>query len=129
MNFLYSSRAALPELEALHRDPDDLVVVAAMYGSWQLGLRELPTERIVIALASHDKEIVQESVHALCRMGEPIVPKLVELLEVGSAHADKLPRILSDIGGSKSRAAVEVAAESSDAFLAGLARELLEDWD
>lgn len=117
-----------PELAALHKNPDDLIAIAAMYGSWELGVRDVPIERAVAALAAPDEEIVQESVHALCEMGEAIVPTLIALLEARSPHSANLLRILGDIGGEASLAAVQATAASSDSKLRKIAWEVLADW-
>lgn len=120
---------ALPELEVLLDDPDDLVAVAAMFATWLLGSEEVRVDRAAASLASEDEEEVQAAVHALCEMGESALPGLIGLLEADSPHAPQILRILGDIGGHRARASVERAAESSDPDIAERARNVLDDWE
>lgn len=123
------AREALPELEVLLDDPDDLVAVAAMFANWLLGAEDVPLDRAAASLASDDEEEVQAAVHALCEMGESALPRLVGLLQARSPHAPQILRVLGDIGGHRARASVERAAESSDPDIAERARIVLDEWE
>ncbi len=92
-------RQSIDQLLNLSNDPDDLVAVAAMYACWQLGIDAVAIDRMVAALASSDEELVQESVFALCDMGESIVPKLTNLLGEQKQFANSILRVLAYIGG------------------------------
>ena len=124
----HGDRQSIDELRDLSADPDDLVAIAAMYGSWKLGIDAVAIERMVAALSSDDEELVQESVFALCDMGDPIVPKLKRLLEEQSPFAGSILRILADIGGHASFDAI-AGFETDDTDLQHLKRTLLDDWD
>lgn len=121
-------RDALDDLRSMANDPDDIVAVSAIFGCWQLGDTTLPLDRAVASLASADEEKVQMAVQALCTMGAAVVPKLVKLLEAGSPFAPSIVRILGDIGGPKSRKALERITHSGDPPLADAAHAVLADW-
>lgn len=121
-------RRSVDELRVLACDSDDLVAIAAMYGAWQLGVDTVAIDRMVAALSSDDEELVQESVFALCGMGEPVVPKLTGLLIEQPAFADGILRVLADIGGAMSWQTIN-DFETDDADLMDMIQELLEEWD
>lgn len=121
-------RQSIDELRHLSEDADDLVAIAAMYGSWKLGVDAVAIERMVAALESSEEELVQESVFALGDMGTAIVPKLTRLLEEQSQHADSILRILADIGGQASFDTIS-RYQTDDPELTQTIQELLDDWD
>ncbi len=117
---------ALPALEALLDNADDLVAVAAGFGAWSLGRDDVPIERAAAALASPDEEVMQAAVHVLCEMGDGAVPGLLALLDSGSPYSERIVRILGDIGGAGLEA-LERLSRSGDPELAAAANEALED--
>jgi HEAT repeat protein len=113
----------------MRNEPDDLVAVSAVYACWQLGDQSPSLRRVVANLAAEDEENVQLAVQVLCEMGESAVPKLVELLKADSPHASHVLRILGDIGGPASLAAVRRVARSENSELVEIAQDLLDDWE
>lgn len=121
-------RQSVDQLRELTDDTDQMVAIAAMYGCWQLGVDVVAIDRMVAALSSGDEELVQESVFALCQMGEAVVPKLAQLLIEQPAHAGNILRVLADIGGEVSRKTIR-DFETGDPDLVDTIQELLDDWD
>jgi HEAT repeat protein len=119
---------SIDRLRDLTGDADDLVAIAAMFGCWHLGVDAVAIDRMVAALSSKDEELVQESVFALCEMGELMVPKLTGLLEQHPEFANSILRVLADIGGDVAFDTV-TNFETDDAELINTIQELLEDWD
>ena len=121
-------RESINQLRDLATNADDLVAIAAMFGCWQLGIDAVSIKRMVAALSSSDEELVQESVFALCEMGEAIVPKLTALLEEYSPYADNILRVLADIGGDRAFNAIK-HFQTDDTNLLRIIDDLLDDWD
>ena len=121
-------RDSVARLRDLASDPDDLVAIAAMFGAWQLDVDVVTIERMVAALSSDDEELVQESVFALCEMGEAMVPRLTALLDAHTADANAILRVLADIGGDKAFAAISIL-KSDNPDIASTIEELLDDWE
>ena len=121
-------RDSVARLRDLASDPDDLVAIAAMFGAWQLDADVVNIERMVAALSSDDEELVQESVFALCEMGEAMVPRLTALLDAHTADANAILRVLADIGGDKAFAAIS-GFKSDNPDIASTIEELLDDWE
>ncbi|MCZ6617790.1 MAG: HEAT repeat domain-containing protein [Gammaproteobacteria bacterium] len=124
----HQDQHSIDQLRTLTREPDELVAIAAMYGCWQLGVDAIAIDRMVAALSSDDEELVQESVFALCEIGEAVVPKLTEFLETQAASPISVLCVLADIGGG---AAFDVISsfKSDDPDVRSTIQELLEDWD
>lgn len=123
----HGDRQSLDRLRELTSDADDLVAIAAMFATWRLGDGGVDMERMIAATASDDEELVQESVFALCEMGDSVVPRLEGLLESQSPYAKNILRVLADIGSATSRETI-TRFETEDPELKSTIRALLEDW-
>ena len=119
---------ALPELRELANDSDDMVALTAMYACWKLGEDTISIDRFIKALNSGDEELVQQAVHTICTIGEPMVPKLAPLLQGSQATALLALRLLDDINGPEAMRTVR-SMQNPDPAVAMLAREILEEYD
>ena len=92
----------LEHLKPLTTDSDNLVAIAAIFTCMKLGDESIEVDRLVAGLGDEYEEVKQLAVHALCDLGNVVVPELEKLLNSKSSYTEDILEILGDIGGEES---------------------------
>ena len=123
-------KSAAPMVRKLCADENQMVALAALHASWQLGEDELPIDLLFTALRSEDEALRQQAVQVVSARGEPLIPQITALLGGSTSDTKLAINLLEEIGGDTALHTLQrLPRQNLQLELASLLDEVLEDWE